>query len=73
MEKNFTDEEIECRFSYHSPKNDQGERYELIRRECGKLARLIIKNSPASREQSLALTKLDEVCFWTNASIARRE
>ena len=32
---------------------------------------LIAELTPPSREQSVALTKLDEVTFWANAGIAR--
>lgn len=68
-----TDAELEVRFSYHPPKNDQNERYALIRREVGKLARLIVANTPVSREQARALDALDEVMMLSNASIARGE
>lgn len=65
--------EIENRFTYHPPKGDQAERYGQIR-GCAKiLAEEIIRITPASREQSAALTKLDEVVFWANAAIARNE
>ena len=60
-------------FTYHSPTEDQPERYEYIRAQAKKLAHDIIEKTPPSREQSLALTKLEEVVFWANASIARNE
>ena len=65
--------EIENRFTYHSPKEDQPERYVSIRDAAKMFATLIIQIVPESREQSLAITKLEEVCFWANAAIARRE
>lgn len=37
------------------------------------LAYLFNKDCPVSRERSLAMTKLEEACFWANASIARNE
>jgi hypothetical protein len=67
------DEQIERAFKYHTPKTDQGERYVLIRAEGKALARTIATLTPMSREQSLALTKLEEAIFWANAAIARGE
>lgn len=64
---------IDKRFTYHAPKHDQPVRYDVLRSELKNLARLIIRNTPESREQSVALTKLEEVGFWANASIARNE
>lgn len=69
----LTDEEIEHRFTYHAPKPTQPPRYETIRGMASDLAFLINRVCPPSRELSLALTKLDEVVFWANASIARNE
>lgn len=66
-------DELEVRFTYHSPKEGQPERYVAIRDAAKSLAILIMASTPVSREQSLALTKLDEVVFWSNAAIARRE
>ena len=60
-------------FLYHAPKDDQPARYELIRGRCKFLAEALIGFVPPSRELSLALTKLEEVCFWANAGIARNE
>ena len=65
--------ELHTRFTYHKPSRGQSQTYSLIRSETGDLAQLIIDNTPASREQSLALTKLEEAMFWANAAIARRE
>lgn len=60
-------------FVYHSPKEDQNERYVLLRDKAKELAFLIVGNTPKSREQSLALTKLEEAIFAANAAIARNE
>lgn len=65
--------ELTNRFTYHPPKDDQAVRYVEIREEMRSLAQFILENTPESREQSLALTKLEEANFWTNAAIARRE
>ena len=62
---------IENNFKYHAPKDGQNEKYELIRATAKTLAYLIDEDCPASREKSLAMTKLEESVMWANASIAR--
>lgn len=65
--------DLEKRFTYHAPKDDQPRRYEGIRQEAKAFAYLIDNLCPHSREKSLALTKLEEAVFWANAAIARNE
>ena len=65
--------DIETRFTYHPPKSGQPEKYTKLRYEAKNLANLLTALCPESRELSLALTKLEEVVFWANASIARNE
>lgn len=65
--------DIANRFSYHPPKDDQPERYVAIRNAAGNYAELILGLTPPSREQSLAITKLEEAVMFANAAIARNE
>ena len=65
--------ELGNRFSYHVPFGSQKDRYEAIRRKVYNLAEYLGKVCPPSRELSIAMTKLDEVMFFANASIARNE
>jgi hypothetical protein len=65
--------QIENAFVYHPPKEGQPERYEQIRAKAKELALLIVDLTPASREQSLAITALEEAVMWGNAAIARNE
>ena len=65
------DSKIENNFTYHAPKDGQPEKYQAIREKVKELAYLIQDLVPPSREQSLAMTKLEECCFWANAGIAR--
>ena len=65
--------ELDNRFKWHEPKGDQQERYELLRYTASKYADLILTHTPASREQSLAITKLEEAMMWANSAIARNE
>ena len=69
----ITNEELESRFTYHAPKNDQTARYISIREKAKELAYMIDELCPKSRERSLAFTKLDETVMWANASIARND
>jgi hypothetical protein len=66
-------ERIERDFTYHAPKAGQPEKYEAIRNKSKELALLIVDLTPASREQSLALTFLEQCSMYANASIARNE
>ena len=67
------DAELAVRFTFHPATGTQADRYEQMLSNAGELAMWIVEHSPDSQEQSLALDKLDEVVFWTNAAIARRE
>lgn len=67
----MTDLELEHRFTYHPPKDGQPAMYEAIRDAAFEYAKLINVLVPESREKSTAITKLDEVVFWSNAGIAR--
>jgi hypothetical protein len=64
---------IENNFIHHAPKDGQAERYKAMRDNAKDMAMTILSFTPPSREQSLALTKLEEVVFWANAAIARNE
>lgn len=66
-------DDLANRFTYHAPHGNQAERYEDLRAHTFVLAQLIVETTPSSREQSLALTKLEEVVMWSNAAIARNE
>lgn len=65
--------QLENNFKYHAPKDDQQEHYVHIRDEARALAYTIVKNTPPSREQALAITNLEQAIFWANAAIARNE
>lgn len=63
--------EIAKRFTYHAPKVGQPQLYEDLRARAATLARRIAMSSPQCREQSLAITKIEEAVMWANAAIAR--
>ena len=64
-------EELYNRFTYHKPDEEQIKHYDSIRSLARILAEDIVQRCPESREQSLALSRLEEAVFWANASIAR--
>ena len=64
---------IDRNFTYHSPKNNQAQRYERIRNRAKVLAEIFNDECPDSREKSLAFTNLEEAVMWADASIARNE
>lgn len=64
-------EEIEHRFTYHAPSQEQAAKYQEIRDTAKSVALRLNELCPDGRELSTALTKLDEVVFFANAAIAR--
>lgn len=67
----MTREEIERRFTYHAPDEEQRENYQEIRDRAKALALRLREICPNGREFATALTKLEEVVFFANAAIAR--
>lgn len=65
--------QINRSFVYHAPKEDQPDRYVALRDAARNLALLIVANTPESREQSVAITKLEETIMWANKAIAVNE
>lgn len=59
-------------FEYHAPTEGDVEIMRTIRSELGQIAQYIAAHVPGGREQSTALTKLEEAMMWANAGIARQ-
>lgn len=68
-----TIDQLQHAFKYHAPAGNQAERYARLRMVAGELAQHIATNTPESREQSLAFTKIEEAVMFANAAIARHE
>lgn len=69
----FDTEALAHRFQFH-PADAQNTRdaHETVRSVCLEAAHRINEvTGESSREQSLAITKLEEAMFWANAAIAR--
>lgn len=60
-------------FTYHAPKGTQAERYEKLRASAKEFATQVALLTPASREQSLAITNIQQASMWANAAIAINE
>ncbi len=65
--------ELDLRFTYHAPSPNQVVKYDAIRNMARGLAVHILTLTPESREQSLAITHLEQAVMWANAAIARRD
>jgi pyridoxine 5'-phosphate synthase PdxJ len=68
-----TPEDIANRFTYHPPDDARRVQHEDIRQLLLEDAQYLNANLPEGREKSLAITKLEEVMFWSNAAIARQQ
>lgn len=62
---------VENDFSYHPATPITGPAHDEVRTLCRSLAHYLVDYLPPSREQSLALTSLEEVMHWSNAAIAK--
>lgn len=70
----ITPEEISNRFDYHPPSTPEvGAMHAEARAACEQLARHVLATTIPCREQSTALTKIEETMFWLNAAIARHQ
>jgi hypothetical protein len=63
--------ELQDLMVYHPPNEDQVARFNTLRADLMNLGATILTQCPPGRERSLAITKLEEVRTWANASVAR--
>lgn len=64
---------IESIFKAHQLSGEQKLRADVLRDHGKALSFLILHTTPPSREQSLALTHIEEAIFFANAAIARHD
>lgn len=64
---------IERDFTYHPPTQDSIWKLQALRNHAKVLALLIESYSSESREQSLAITHLEQAVMWANAGIVRNQ
>ena len=63
--------DLDQRFDYHAPNEQRQVAHEAIRAAMKEAARKVLVYVMSSREQSLAITALEEAMMWANAGIAR--
>lgn len=68
----ISNDDLAHRFAFH-PATTQEKRDEhtSVRQTMHRAAELVVERVPAGREQSLAVTALEEAMMWANAGIAR--
>lgn len=65
-------EDIDHRFAFHAATTqEKKDEHSSVRAKCRELAHFINGATVEGREQSLAITHLEEVMMWANAAIAR--
>lgn len=66
--------DIENRFAFHAATTDEKrDAHTSVRQSCRRLADFLNESLPDGREKSTAITKLEEVMFWSNAALARAQ
>lgn len=63
--------DLDNRFDLHPATEETGPKMDRMRATLKEAARQVAEHTPPGREQSTALTKLEEALFWANAAIAR--
>lgn len=66
-----TREDLDKNFKYHQPDEEKRALHAEVRGKARSLADTVLVRCPPGREQSIALTKIEEAMFWANAAIAR--
>lgn len=65
---------MDRRFNFHAaPDDEKRDAHTSVRRGCRKLGDFLNEKLEDGREKSLAITHLEEVMFWANASLARQD
>jgi hypothetical protein len=67
----MTPDDLRNRFAYHAPDDEKRKAHERVRELLHDTAAEINDLVPAGREQSLAVTHLEDAMMWANAGIAR--
>jgi hypothetical protein len=64
-------ERLDNDYTYHAPTPEQVDVYTKIRATAKAFAELVANMTPASREQSIALTNIEAAVMYANAAVAR--
>ena len=66
-------EDLDNLFTYHAPKGDQAARYEKISNAAKEFARVVLENTPACADQTVAIRKIVDARMTANSVIALNE
>ena len=65
-------DDIKNRFDFHAATTEEKRsEHTSVRNKISLTALFLDERLPEGREKALAITKLEEVMFWSNAAIAR--
>lgn len=65
---------VEHDLSWHPPKTGAvSDHLDIIREMAKEFAHTVVNETPASREQSLALTAIEEATQWAIAAVVRNQ
>ena len=65
--------DVKIKFTYHPLSMEQHGKQEQLRLQAVVFAGQIFASTPEGREQSLAITSLEQALFWSIAAIEREE
>jgi len=66
----LTESTLNQMFTYHPPTEEQKGQYQAIRAAGREMAAVIMQNTPACPDQTVAIRKLREAVMTANAAIA---
>lgn len=66
----ITQKDLDNWFVYHSPKDNDIQKYMFIRDKAKEFAELILKYTPSCADQTAAIRKIREAVMTANAAIA---
>lgn len=66
----ISESDLDNWFTYHRPTDEQLDRYVNIRDAAREFAGVVLRNTPASADQTVAIRKIREAVMVANASIA---
>ncbi|HXG84771.1 MAG TPA: hypothetical protein VNI84_12175 [Pyrinomonadaceae bacterium] len=69
----YSVEDLDNLFTYHAPKGDQAERYGKISLAAKEFARVVLENTPACADQTVAIRQIALARMMANATIAVNE
>lgn len=69
----MTEAELNRRFDHHPPRDPERVSEHQEVRDAAKAFAAVLATLPDGREKALAITKVEEALFWSNAAVARQD